>query len=191
MSDNNLPNNFSSNNVNDSNFQTASTQAHDTYTPLTYDNNSNNSITDQQPMSNNNVTYFPNHTIQQPNVASPNYNNQQQYQQPGISYNNDNHNYHYNYQQPMSNVVSNNNVTISSDNNQHASSNHINQQPTANHQDQNQHNILPLLNSFGISINSQATIIILPTNNLDNQNQLQQVLSYLNHPSSTKTRFQQ
>ncbi|PKY51787.1 hypothetical protein RhiirA4_469022 [Rhizophagus irregularis] len=44
-------------------------------------------------------------------------------------------------------------------------------------------------NSFGISINApQATIILMPTTNSDIQNQLQQVLAYLNHSSSTKTR---
>ncbi|GBB89429.1 hypothetical protein RclHR1_01610020 [Rhizophagus clarus] len=182
MSTNNSPNNISSNIVYESNSQTIATQAYDTYTSF------NNSISDQ-PLSN---TY-----LQQPNVA---YNHQQQYdnsnnnpytihQQPGIPNNNDaidsNQNYHHNYQQPMSNVASDNNVPISSDNHHavHALSNHINQQPTPNnisppqfHYDQNQNNlpqsnILPLLNSHSINIYSpQTTIIIMPTTNSGNQN---------------------
>ncbi|PKY54801.1 hypothetical protein RhiirA4_473808 [Rhizophagus irregularis] len=95
----------------------------------------------------------------------------------------------------MSNVDTNNNVTFSSSNNSnnhHAFTHHNNQQSTSNnvfsppqsYNDQNQpsnpsqSNILPLLNSFGININSpQATIIIImPTTNSDIQNQLQRVL---------------
>ncbi|GBC08936.1 hypothetical protein RclHR1_00850017 [Rhizophagus clarus] len=187
---NSSPNNF---NVYDSNLP------YSTHTPVnhvTYNNNVN-----QQPISNNNAI-FPDQAHQQFNVTSPNHNNQQQYQhtqQPSISNNttldNDHHN---NHQQPISNTVSNN---VSSDNNHQASNNishHYNQQSTFNNMppqfchDQNQpnvpqSNILPLLNSFGININSpQATIIIMPTTNSDIQNQLQQALAY-----STKTRFQQ
>ncbi|CAB4432564.1 unnamed protein product [Rhizophagus irregularis] len=95
----------------------------------------------------------------------------------------------------MSNVDTNNNVTFSSSNNSnnhHAFTHHNNQQSTSNnvfsppqsYNDQNQpsnpsqSNILPLLNSFGININSpQVTIIIImPTTNSDIQNQLQRVL---------------
>ncbi|CAB4432535.1 unnamed protein product [Rhizophagus irregularis] len=141
-------------------------------------------------MSNNNATVS-DQQYQQLNIASPNHNHQQQYQyihQPGIPNNTitpDN-----NYQQPMSS----NNVTISTDNNHHVSNNipHNNnqQQSTFNNvsppqqnqpSDSSQSNILPLLNSFGINISSpQATIIIMPTTNSDIQNQLQQVLAYLN-----------
>ncbi|CAB4486060.1 hypothetical protein RhiirA1_489261 [Rhizophagus irregularis] len=123
------------------------------------------------------------------NIASPNHNHQQQYQyihQPGIP-NNTTITPDNNYQQPMSN----NNVTISADNNHHASNNipHNNNQQQSNvsppqqnqPSDSSQSNILPLLNSFGINISSpQATIIIMPTTNSDIQNQLQQVLAYLN-----------
>jgi hypothetical protein len=193
-------------------------QTIDTYTPVIYNDNVNNAIFDQQPMSNNNVITSLDHNNQQyrqPIVASPNHNHQQQYndsnniplhnyqqhiQQPGISNNN--------YQQPMSNnVASNNSDTFSSNNHHHVSNNipyHNSQQqstfdnasPPQFYHDQNQpnppqSNILPLLNSSGININSpQSTIIIMPTTNSDIQNQLQQVLAYLNH-SSTKTRFQQ
>ncbi|PKB98620.1 hypothetical protein RhiirA5_431084 [Rhizophagus irregularis] len=189
---NSSPNSFS-NNVHESNLQTTTaTQAYDTYdtyTHATYSNDVNNAIFDQQSqqsMLNNNA-----------NVASPNHNHQQQYQyihQPGIPNNTvtitPDHNRHHNNQQPMSN----NNVTISTDNNHHASNNipHNNnqQQSTSNNvsppqqnqpSDSSQSNILPLLNSFGINISSpQATIIIMPTTNSDIQNQLQQVLAYLN-----------
>ncbi|PKK65256.1 hypothetical protein RhiirC2_868895 [Rhizophagus irregularis] len=189
---NSSPNNFS-NNVHESNLQTT-TQAYDTYDTYTYSNNVNNAIFDQQSMSDNTVSH---QQYQQSNVASPNHNHQQQYQyihQPGIPNNTvtitPDHNRHHNNQQPMSN----NNVTISTDNNNHASNNipHNNnqQQSTSNNvlppqqnqpSDSSQSNIIPLLNSFGINISSpQATIIIMPTTNSDIQNQLQQVLAYLN-----------
>ncbi|CAB4411740.1 unnamed protein product [Rhizophagus irregularis] len=168
---NSSPNNFS-NNVHESNLQTH----------VTYSNNVNNAIFDQQSQQSNNA-----------NVASPNYNHQQQYQyihQPGIPNNTVTITPDNNYQQPMSN----NNVTISTDNNHHASNNIPNnnnqQQSTSNNvsppqqnqsSDSSQSNILPLLNSFGINISSpQATIIIMPTTNSDIQNQLQQILAYLN-----------
>ncbi|CAG8769148.1 8759_t:CDS:1, partial [Rhizophagus irregularis] len=83
----------------------------------------------------------------------------------------------------MSNVDTNNNVTFSSSNNSNnhgAFTHHNNQQsnnvfsPPQSYNNQNQpsnpsqSNILPLLNSFGININSpQATIIIIPTTNSD------------------------
>ncbi|CAB4432542.1 unnamed protein product [Rhizophagus irregularis] len=130
---------------------------------------------------------------QQLNIASPNHNHQQQYQyihQSDIPNNTVTITPDNNYQQSMSN----NNVTISTDNNHHASNNiphnNIQQQSTFNNvsppqqnqpSDSSQSNILPLLNSFGINISSpQATIIIMPTTNSDIQNQLQQVLAYLN-----------
>ncbi|RGB37088.1 hypothetical protein C1646_757335 [Rhizophagus diaphanus] len=60
--------------------------------------------------------------------------------------------------------------------------------PPQSYNDQNQpsnpsqSNILPLLNSFGININSpQATNIIMPTTNSDIQNQLQWVLARFNN----------
>ncbi|PKC06080.1 hypothetical protein RhiirA5_420062 [Rhizophagus irregularis] len=109
---NSSPNNFS-NNVHESNLQTTTTQAYDTYDTYTYSNNVNNAIFDQQSMSDNTVSH---QQYQQSNVASPNHNHQQQYQyihQPGIP-------------------------------------------------------------------NNTATIIIMPTTNSDIQNQLQQVLAYLN-----------
>ncbi|GBC05527.1 hypothetical protein RclHR1_06270002 [Rhizophagus clarus] len=171
------------------------TTTYDIHTPS---NNVNNSISD----------HVTDHNHQQPNVVSLNHNHQQyQYiQQPGIPNNTvtitPDHN-----QQP-SNVTSNNNITISSDDNHHASNNihhHNNQHSMPNNEtspltpqfchDQNQHNppqsnILPLLNPFGVSINyPQAPIIIMSTTNSDIQNQLQQVLAYLNHSSSTQTRF--
>ncbi|RGB37102.1 hypothetical protein C1646_757355 [Rhizophagus diaphanus] len=75
-------------------------------------------------------------------------------------------------------------------NNHHAFTHHNNQQsnnvfsPPQSYNNQNQpsnpsqSNILPLLNSFGININSpQATIIIMPTANSDIQNQLQRVFA--------------
>ncbi|GBC08938.1 hypothetical protein RclHR1_00850019 [Rhizophagus clarus] len=166
-------------------------------------NDFNNTFYDNMPVTNNHQQY------QQSNEASPiqqqyddssdisHYNYQQYIQQSGIS-NNDVHNYHLNDQQPISNVVSNNSVSFSSGNNNHALNNidiphYNNQQSTFNtvsypqfYHDQYQHNspqsnILPLLNSFGININSpQATIIIMPTNP-DIQNKLQQVLNYLNN----------
>jgi hypothetical protein len=126
--------------------------------------------------------------------------NYQQYiQQPDISTNTititPDHNHYHNFQQPMSNVASNNNVTISSDNNHRVNiPRYNNQQSTSNnvspptvYHDQNQPNPLysNILHSFGININSQATIIILPTTNSDTQSQLQQVLTHLNHTSST------
>ena len=102
----------------------------------------------------------------------------------------------------MPSVTPNINVTNPSGHNHHASNNnpHRNyQQSTSNtsntsnnasssrfhsqYIDQNspQSNILPLLNSLGVTINSpQATIIIIPTINSDFQNQL---LTYLNHSS--------
>ncbi|RGB27705.1 hypothetical protein C1646_819599 [Rhizophagus diaphanus] len=189
---NSSPNNFS-NNVHESNLQTTAMQAYDTYDNYTYSYNVNNAIFDQQSMSDNTVSH---QQYQQSNVASPNHNHQQQYQhihQPGIPNNTvtitPDHNRHHNYQQPMSN----NNVTISTDNNHHASNNipHYNnqQQSTSNNvlpsqqnqpSDSSQFNLLPL-NSFGINISSpQATIIIMSTTNSDIQNQLQQVLAYLN-----------
>ncbi|CAG8645929.1 uncharacterized protein OCT59_014840 [Rhizophagus irregularis] len=183
------PNNFS-NNVHESNLQTTtSTQqaydTYDTYTHVTYSNDVNNAIFDQQSqqsMSNNNA-----------NIASPNHNHQQQYQyihQSDIPNNTVTITPDNNYQQSMSN----NNVNISTDNNHHVSNNiphnNIQQQSTFNNvsppqqnqpSDSSQSNILPLLNSFGINISSpQATIIIMPTTNSDIQNQLQQVLAYLN-----------
>ncbi|CAB4486098.1 unnamed protein product [Rhizophagus irregularis] len=186
---NSSPNNFS-NNVHESNLQTTtSTQqaydTYDTYTHVTYSNDVNNAIFDQQSqqsMSNNNA-----------NIASPNHNHQQQYQyihQSDIPNNTVTITPDNNYQQSMSN----NNVNISTDNNHHVSNNiphnNIQQQSTFNNvsppqqnqpSDSSQSNILPLLNSFGINISSpQATIIIMPTTNSDIQNQLQQVLAYLN-----------
>ncbi|CAB4486072.1 unnamed protein product [Rhizophagus irregularis] len=128
---NSLPSGFS-NNVYESNSQTAAT-----YTPVTYNNNVN-VISDQ----NNDATIPPDH-------ASFNHyqHNVQHIQQSGISNNNatspsttSDHNQYHNYQQHMSNVDTN----------------------------PSQLNILPLLNSFGININSpQATIIIIPTTNSD------------------------
>jgi hypothetical protein len=188
------PNNFS-NNVYESNLQTIVTQAYDTYTSVVNSNNVDNSISDQQPMPNNNVNVIVppipdqnhhNYQQQYDNVLHHNY--QQYIQQPGISNNNDrNH---------VSNIASNNNTA---DNNYHVSNNipyHKNQQSTSNnvpppqfYRDQNQSNppqsnILPLLNSFGININSpNATIVIMPTTNSDIQNQLQQILACLNHSS--------
>ncbi|CAB4491549.1 unnamed protein product [Rhizophagus irregularis] len=190
---NSSPNNFS-NYVQESNLQTTTaTQAYDTYdtyTHVTYSNDVNNAIFDQQSMSDNTVSH---QQYQQSNVASPNHNHQQQYQyihQPGIPNNTVTITPDNNYQQPMSN----NNDTISTDNNHHASNNishNNNQQQSASNKvsppqqnrpsDSSQSNILPLLNSFGINISSpQATIIIMPTTNSDIQNQLQQVLAYLN-----------
>jgi hypothetical protein len=154
---------------------TTTTQAYDTY-------DSHNAIFDQQSMSNNNVTVS-DQQYQQLNIASPNQNHQQQYQyihQPNIPNNTVTITPDNNYQQSMSN----NNVTISTDNNHHASNNIPNNvlPPQQNQpSDSSQSNILPLLNSFGINISSpQATIIIMPTTNSDIQNQLQQVLAYLN-----------
>ncbi|RGB37086.1 hypothetical protein C1646_757331 [Rhizophagus diaphanus] len=111
---NSLPNSFS-NNVYESNSQTAAT-----YTPVTYSNNNVSAISDQ-----NNDVISPDHASfnhYQHNVSNnvPNHNYQQQ---SGIS-NNDatnptitsDHNYHHNYQQHMSNVDTNNNVTLSSNN---------------------------------------------------------------------------
>ncbi|CAB4432558.1 unnamed protein product [Rhizophagus irregularis] len=165
-------------NVYESNSQTAVTQPYDTYTPVTYNNNVN-VISDQ----NNDATIPPDH-------ASFNH-YQQHIQQSGISNNNatnptitSDHNHYHNYQQHMSNVDTNNNVTFSSSNNSnnhHAFTHHNNQQsnnvfsPPQSYNNQNQpsnpsqsSNILPLLNSFGININSpQATIIIIPTTNSD------------------------
>ncbi|CAB4432595.1 unnamed protein product [Rhizophagus irregularis] len=89
----------------------------------------------------------------------------------------------------MSNVDTNNNVTFSSNNSNHAFTNQQSMSnnvfsPPQSYNDQNQpsnpsqSNILPLLNSFGININSpQATIVIMPTANSDIQNQLQRVLA--------------
>ncbi|GBC07698.1 hypothetical protein RclHR1_07630004 [Rhizophagus clarus] len=83
-----------------------------------------------------------------------------------------------------------NNIDIPYYNNQQSTFNTVSY-PQFYH-DQYQHNspqsnILPLLNSFGIDINSpQTTIIIMPTTNSNIQNQLQQVLNYLNHSSSAK-----
>jgi hypothetical protein len=188
---NSSPNNFS-NNVHESNLQTTTTtQAYDTYDTFTHVTCSHNAIFDQQSMSDNTVSH---QQYQQSNVASPNHNHQQQYQyihQPGIPNNTVTITPDNNYQQPMSN----NNDTISTDNNHYVSNNipHANnsqQQSTSNNvsppqqnqpSDSSQSNILPLLNSFGINISSpQATIIIMPTTNSDIQNQLQQVLAYLN-----------
>ncbi|RGB37093.1 hypothetical protein C1646_666454 [Rhizophagus diaphanus] len=173
---NSLPNSFS-NNVYESNSQTAVTQPYDTYTLGTYNNNVN-VISDQS----NDATIPPDHNHYQYNV--------QHIQQTGISNNNatspfttSDHNHHHNYLQHMSNVDTNNNVTFSSgnnSNNHHAFTHHNNQQsnnvfsPPQSNNNQNQpsnpsqSNILPLLNSFGININSpQATIIIIPTTNSD------------------------
>ncbi|CAB5387085.1 unnamed protein product [Rhizophagus irregularis] len=174
---NSLPSGFS-NNVYESNSQTAVTQPYDTYTPVTYNNNVN-VISDQ-----NNDATIP------PDQASFNH-YQQHIQQSGISNNNatsiptitSDHNHYHNYQQHMSNVDTNNNVTFSSSNNSNnhgAFTHHNNQQsnnvfsPPQSYNNQNQpsnpsqSNILPLLNSFGININSpQATIIIIPTTNSD------------------------
>ncbi|CAB4391338.1 unnamed protein product [Rhizophagus irregularis] len=171
---NSLPSGFS-NNVYESNSQTAAT-----YMPVTYNNNVN-VISDQ----NNDATIPPDH-------ASFNHyqHNVQHIQQSGISNNNatspsttSDHNQYHNYQQHMSNVDTNNNVTFSSSNNSNnhdAFTHHNNQQsnnvfsPPQSYNNQNQpsnpsqSNILPLLNSFGININSpQATIIIIPTTNSD------------------------
>ncbi|GBC08941.1 hypothetical protein RclHR1_00850022 [Rhizophagus clarus] len=200
MDINNYSNN-SNNNIYESNSQTTFNQTYDMYTSVTYGNN--NAISDQQP----NVV-SPNHNHQQHDDSSniSHYNYQQYIQQSGFSNNdvtvNPGHNYHFNYQQPTSNVVSNNNVNFSSGNNNNDLNNiphYNNQQSMTNnvsypqfYHDQYQHNslqsnILPLLNSFGININSpQATIIIMPTTNSDIQNQLQQILNYLNHSSSSK-----
>ncbi|GBB89430.1 hypothetical protein RclHR1_01610021 [Rhizophagus clarus] len=173
-------NNFS--HIYESNLQTTATETYDIYTPS---NNVDYSISD----------HITDHNQQQPNIASPNHNHQQQYQytqQPDTSNN-------HNYQQPMTNV----DVTTSSDNNQPSPNSTLhrsNQQSTSNNEsssqfyhDQNQHNpqqsnILPLLDRFGINIHyPQAPIIIMPTTNSDIQTQLQQVLAILNHSSSTKT----
>ncbi|CAB4391343.1 unnamed protein product [Rhizophagus irregularis] len=164
---NSLPNNFS-NNVYES-------------TPVTYNNNVS-VISDQ----NNDATIPPDHY--QHNVSNnvPNHNYQQHIQQSGISNNNatnptitSDHNHHHNYQQHMSNVDTNNNVTFPSNNSNHAFTHHQSTSnnvfsPPQSYNEQNQpsnpsqSNILPLLNSFGININSpQATIIIIPTTNSD------------------------
>lgn len=168
----------------------AATQAYNIQTPVTYSNNISNSISDQQPMLNNNVT---------DHVSSPNHNHQQQYQyiqQHGIPNNN------VTIDHNMPNVVSNNNVTTSCDTNHHTPNNIPNQHSTSNngsspqfYYNQNQpnppqSNILPLHNPFGINIHSQATIIIIsPISNLDVQNQLQQIFACLNHSPSARTRF--
>ncbi|CAB5390745.1 unnamed protein product [Rhizophagus irregularis] len=159
-------------------------------TPVTYNNNVS-VISDQNNDSTIPSDYYQNNVLK--NVLNHNYH--QHIQQSGISNNNatnptitSDHNHHHNYQQHMSNVDTNNNVTFSSNNSNHAFTHHNNQQSTSNnifsppqsYNDQNQpsnpsqSNILPLLNSFGININSpQATIIIMPTANSDIQNQLQ------------------
>uniref|UniRef100_U9V0J8 Uncharacterized protein n=1 Tax=Rhizophagus irregularis (strain DAOM 181602 / DAOM 197198 / MUCL 43194) TaxID=747089 RepID=U9V0J8_RHIID len=122
---NSLPSSFS-NNVYESNSQTAVTQTYDTYTPVTYNNNVN-VISDQ----NNDATIPPDHASfnnnhYQHNVSNNvlNHNYQQHIQQSGISNNNatdptiiSDHNHYHNYQQHMSNVDTNNNVTFSSSNN--------------------------------------------------------------------------
>jgi hypothetical protein len=165
--DNSSPNNFS-------NPQTA----YDTHMPVTY---VNNAISDQQPISQFNVS-LPNNnqTYQQPNVVSPNHNTVNI--TPG-------HNHHHNYKQPVS---STDNVTISTDNNHHDSNNihhHNNQQPTSSPLQffSPQSNIFPP--SVNITINSpQTNFIIMP--NAD----IQQILACLNHPSSandSKARFRQ
>ncbi|GBC08939.1 hypothetical protein RclHR1_00850020 [Rhizophagus clarus] len=195
---NSSPNNFN-NNFYESNLQTTVAQAYDM--PVTHSNNVND----------NNVTNF-HQQYQQPNVTSLYHNHQQQYddsgnishhnyqqyiQQSDISDNdvtiNPGHN-HPNYQQPMSDVASNNNITVSSANNHDNNQQSTSLPPQFYHNHQNQHSspqsdILPLLNPFGISIYySQAPIIVMPTTNSDIQNQLQQVLAYLNQ---MKPQFQQ
>jgi hypothetical protein len=139
----------------------------------------------------------PNYQQQYDALNNTIHHNYKQYiQQPGISNNTaPDHTYHHNYQQPMSNVASDNNDTTSSDNNHYINIPHHNNQqstsinnafPPQVYHDQNQpstlySNILSPLNSFGINISSQATIIILPTTNSDTQSQLQQILTHLNN----------
>jgi hypothetical protein len=110
-----------------------------------------------------------------------------------------------NYQQPISNGISNDNDTISNYQQYDVSNNvsHLNSQQSmfnntisppqyySHYIDQNlpnssHFNIYP---PFGISINSpQTTIIIMPATISDIQNQLQQINAHLNH-SSSQTRF--
>ncbi|EXX72228.1 hypothetical protein RirG_071310 [Rhizophagus irregularis DAOM 197198w] len=163
---NSLPSGFS-NNVYESNSQTAAT-----YTPVTYNNNVN-VISDQ----NNDATIPPDH-------ASFNHyqHNVQHIQQSGISNNNATspstilltiiNTTTINNTCPMSiQTITNNHDAFTHHNNQQ--SNNVFSPPQSyNNQNQpsnpSQLNILPLLNSFGININSpQATIIIIPTTNSD------------------------
>ncbi|GBC08945.1 hypothetical protein RclHR1_00850026 [Rhizophagus clarus] len=166
------------------NSQTTVTQAYDTYPPFA-DNDDvvNNSLDNQQYQqsqqqydTSNNIPYYNYQQHQQ---------NQQYIQQPNDYVTvTSNYNHQQNYQQPMANVISNNG------NNGHASNHDNNLSPPQFYHDQNQPNppqqpnILPSLNSSGINISSHATIVIMPTTNSDIQNQLQQVLAYLNHSSS-------
>ncbi|CAB5389664.1 unnamed protein product [Rhizophagus irregularis] len=132
----------------------------------------------QSTISNNNVTIspdqqpIPNQQYQQHNVVSPNH--QQQYE-TAISDNTDSFipglNHHHNYQQPSDNSNNTNH-----NNNQQSSSN--NDSPPQFSSPQSA--IFPL--SLNITINSpQTNFIIIPNSDI------QQVLSFLNNPSS---RFQ-
>ncbi|RGB37094.1 hypothetical protein C1646_666455 [Rhizophagus diaphanus] len=129
---------------------------------------SNNDVTtssDQQPI--------PNQQYQQHNVVSPNH--QQQYE-TAISNNTDSFipglNHHHNYQQPSDNNHHNSNNT-NHNNNQQSSSN--NDSPSQFFSPQSI--MFPL--SLNITINSpQTNFIIIPNSDI------QQVLSFLNNPSS-------
>ncbi|GBB96978.1 hypothetical protein RclHR1_02890005 [Rhizophagus clarus] len=94
------------------------------------------------------------------------------YEQPPIPISSDqNHQQYYAYQQSTPNVSSND---IPQYNYQQSASD--------NNQNSLQSNVLPLLNSLNITINSpQTSIIIMPTTNSD----IRQILSYLNHSSSS------
>ncbi len=154
----------------------------------------------QQPMpnvaSNNNVTNSSNHNHQQYDTLTLNnisrYNNQQSTSN-GISYVNNTITPDVSNnipQQPMLNVISNNNATISPDHNHlpydvSSNNSHHNYQQSTSNMSNTSNNvspsqfyppqsntIFPWLNSLGITINSQTTIIIMSTTNSDVQNQL-------------------
>ncbi|GES98144.1 hypothetical protein GLOIN_2v1764957 [Rhizophagus clarus] len=147
---NSSPNNFGNN--------VYVTQVCDAYMPDTYRDNTNDAISDQRPKLNNNVTS----PVQQPNVTSPNHNQQyqhpnfvspnhnQQYQQPNVASLNHNQQYQQpsvassdqydaNYQQYIQQPNYTNNVIAISPDRQPMPNINVTQQPSPNHNQQYQH----------------------------------------------------